>query len=61
MVVVADLLLAASAIAGAAWQWLGPEATFRIGAGFAALSLLGLAATAVFRSGAATPRPGDGR
>ena len=49
MVVVADLLLAASAIAGAAWQWLGPEATFRIGAGFAALSLLGLAATAVFR------------
>jgi MFS family permease len=35
-------LLAASALAGALWQRLGPAATFLAGAGFAALAALGL-------------------
>lgn len=35
-------LLAASTIAGAAWTWVGPEATFLLGAGFAGVTALGL-------------------
>jgi len=43
-------LLAASLAAGELWERVGPEATFLVGAGFAALSLVGLLA-AVRRSG----------
>lgn len=39
-------LLAASALAGALWTMAGPAATFLAGAGFAALSLVGLLALA---------------
>ena len=35
-------LLAASIVAGALWDGIGPQATFLAGAGFAALALLGL-------------------
>ena len=35
-------LLAASMIAGALWDWFGPQATFLTGAAFTALSLAGL-------------------
>lgn len=35
-------LLLASVIAGSLWQWIGSEATFLAGAGFAALAALGL-------------------
>jgi MFS family permease len=38
--------LAASIIAGALWDRLGPQATFLAGAGFAALSLAGVALAA---------------
>lgn len=34
-------LLAASIIAGALWDWIGPQATFLSGAGFTAVSLAG--------------------
>ena len=34
-------LLAASIIAGALWDWIGPQATFLCGAAFAALALAG--------------------
>ncbi|MFC2967899.1 MFS transporter [Acidimangrovimonas pyrenivorans] len=37
-------MLAASVLAGALWEWGGPEATFLAGAGFAVLALLGLLA-----------------
>ena len=36
-------LLAASIIAGALWDWLGPQATFLTGAGFTTVSLVGFA------------------
>ena len=35
-------LLAASIIAGALWDWAGPQATFGVGAVFAAMALVGL-------------------
>ena len=38
-------LLAASGVAGVAWQWLGAAATFKIGGGFAIATLVGLALT----------------
>ena len=38
------MLLAASVIAGALWDAIGPGATFLAGAGFTALSLAGIAA-----------------
>jgi hypothetical protein len=34
-------LLAASIMAGAVWDWIGPQATFLTGAAFTSLSLLG--------------------
>ena len=34
-------LLAASIIAGALWDWIGPQATFLTGAAFTAVSLVG--------------------
>ncbi|MND38603.1 Inner membrane transport protein YajR [compost metagenome] len=37
-------LLAASVIAGVLWDMIGPQATFLAGAGFAALTIIGLAA-----------------
>ncbi|MCW5747135.1 MAG: MFS transporter [Alphaproteobacteria bacterium] len=39
-------LLAASIIAGAVWAWIGPQATFLMGAAFTAVSLLGFLALA---------------
>jgi MFS family permease len=36
------MLLLASVVAGALWQWIGSEATFIAGAGFAALAAIGL-------------------
>jgi MFS family permease len=36
-------LLAASIIAGALWDWIGPQATFLTGAAFTSMSLLGFA------------------
>ena len=38
-------LLAASSVAGVAWEWLGAAATFKIGGGFAIAALVGLALT----------------
>ncbi|HEY7610389.1 MAG TPA: MFS transporter [Alphaproteobacteria bacterium] len=44
------VLLLASLVAGALWQWAGPAATFYAGAVFAALALVGLAAWLVRRA-----------
>ena len=38
-------LLAASGVAGVAWEWLGAAATFKIGGGFAIATLVGLTLT----------------
>jgi hypothetical protein len=54
-------LLASSGIAGIAWAHTGASLTFLLGAGFAALTLVGVAASAVFRSTPPTPRPGEAR
>ena len=35
-------MLLASVTAGALWQWVGPEATFLAGGGFAAIAILGV-------------------
>ncbi len=40
------VLLAASALAGALWEWIGPDATFLAGAVFTALAAVMLVATA---------------
>jgi MFS family permease len=43
-------LLSASVLAGALWDWGGPQATFLAGAAFTAVSLVGLAAIVKWRN-----------
>jgi len=50
-------LLAASIIAGALWDWIGPQATFLTGAAFTAVSLVGF----VVLGGRALARPEPSR
>lgn len=53
-------MLAASVIAGALWDLVGPAATFLAGAGFAVLALVGLIGLRA-RFGGANPDSGGGR